>query len=175
MARWTRRQPANLTIYQNLYNVGISIIGLADLQAPPTNNTSVSPSITAAETIAAFGPGALFAVEGPNEPGNFPLIWNGVNSNTSWSAVAGFQSAYYAVVHADPNLVGVPVWTPTNVYQELDNYGLQYLTVPAGPPSGVLSAAGTVFADAMSMHVYPMYGLRRKALTQSKEMPLLNN
>jgi hypothetical protein len=43
------------------------------------------------------------------------------------------------------------------VGQELDNWGLQYLTVPAGPPAGENSAAGTVFADAFNMHLYPMY------------------
>jgi hypothetical protein len=40
---------------------------------------------------------------------------------------------------------------------EVGNYGLQYLIVPAGPPSGVLTAASTKFADAENLHVYPMY------------------
>jgi hypothetical protein len=43
------------------------------------------------------------------------------------------------------------------VGEEFDNYGLQYLTVPAGSPPGVLSAAGTVFGDAINLHIYPMY------------------
>jgi hypothetical protein len=54
-----------------------------------------------------------FALEGPNEPGNFAFSYNGVNTANSWSAVAGFQHDWYAAVKADPNLSGVPVWTPS--------------------------------------------------------------
>jgi trimeric autotransporter adhesin len=46
---------------------------------------------------------------------------------------------------------------PTLVGAEPDNWGLQYLTVPAGAPPGVLSPGGTKFADQYNMHLYPMY------------------
>jgi hypothetical protein len=144
---------SNLAIYRALYNNGISIIGLPW----PVTTPSISTNIGYAEGIAALGPGALFALEGPNEPGNFPFVYGGVNSSTSWSAVAGFQKDWYAAVKADTNLAGIPVWTPSLVGAELDNWGLQFLVVPTPPPAGMLSAAGTVFADALNMHVYPMY------------------
>jgi hypothetical protein len=75
---------SNLAIYRALYNNGISIIGLPWSVTTP----SISSNIGYAEGIAALGPGALFALEGPNEPGNFPFVYGGVNSSTSWSAVS---------------------------------------------------------------------------------------
>lgn len=40
--------------------------------------------------------------------------------------VAAWQKAWYAGVKADPTLsgAGIPVWTPTLVGAEPDNYGL---------------------------------------------------
>jgi hypothetical protein len=145
--------------YQAFYAVGISIIGLPLVAAPPTN-TSVSVNINYAKAIANIGPGALFALEGPNEPSNFPIAYNGVSSgspSTTFVPVAQFQRDYYAAIKADSTLSNVPVWTPTLIGAEPDNSGLQYLKVPTPLPSGVLMAAGTVFADVANMHVYPMY------------------
>jgi hypothetical protein len=140
------------TVYQSLYNAGIRFIGLPW----PPGDPSVPNNIGYAENIASIGPGAVCS-GGAKRAGKLCLFFNGVNTANSWSAVAGFQHDWYAAVKADPNLSGVPVWTPSLVGQELDNWGLQYLTVPAGPPAGENSAAGTVFADAFNMHLYPMY------------------
>jgi hypothetical protein len=68
-----------------------------------------------------------------------------------------FQRDYYAAIKADPTLGSVPVWTPTLIGAEPDNSGLQFLTIPTPLPSGALMAAGTIFADVLNMHVYPMY------------------
>jgi hypothetical protein len=102
----------------------------------------------------------LLAVEGPNEPGNFGFTYNGIATTTSWQPVAQWQSGWYATVHGAAPLAGIPVWSPSLVGEEgPGNWGLQYLTVPAGPPAGVQSAAGTVFADVENEHLYPGYGL----------------
>jgi hypothetical protein len=153
--------PANLAVYKALYQAGISIIGLPLVATPPAN-TSVSANIFYAKRIANLGPGALYALEGPNEPSNFPIAYNGVSSgspSTTFVPVAQFQRDYYAAIKADSTLANVPVWTPTLVGAEPDNSGLQYLKVPTPLPSGVLMAAGTVFADVLNMHVYPMYAV----------------
>jgi hypothetical protein len=55
---------STLSVYQGLYNIGISFIGLPWL---PTDITFPG-NVNGAKQILAFGPGALFAVEGPNEP-----------------------------------------------------------------------------------------------------------
>ena len=146
--------PASLAVYKALYNVGISIIGLPLVASPPAN-TSVSANIIYAKRIANLGPGALYALEGPNEPSNFPLAYNGVSSgspSTTFVPVAQFQRDYYAAIKADSTLANVPVWSPTLIGEEPDNSGLQYLKVPTPLPSGVLMPAGTIFADVANMH-----------------------
>jgi hypothetical protein len=48
----------------------------------------------------------LLAIEGPNEPNNFPFTYNGQTCGkgaTSWMLCAQFQSALYAAVKADAN------------------------------------------------------------------------
>jgi hypothetical protein len=75
---WTSPQ---LAVVQSLVNAGISIIGLPLTPAPPTN-ISVSANIASAKAVYNLGPGARYALEGPNEPSNFPIEYNGVNSAT---------------------------------------------------------------------------------------------
>jgi hypothetical protein len=140
------------TIYQGLVNEGIQIIGLPWL---PTDNTFPG-NVAGAESVAAMGTGALFAVEGPNEPSISTFTYNGFNSATTWQGVSQWQSGWYSAVRADAPLNGVPVSTPTLVGAEPNNWGLQYLVVPAGPPAGVLAAAGLQYADIYNMHLYPM-------------------
>jgi hypothetical protein len=123
-----------LSVYQALYNnAGISFIGLPWL---PTDVTFPG-NVNGAKQILAFGPGALYAVEGPNEPSISTFTYpDGVNSGNSWQGVAAWQSGWYAAVHADPTLsaAGIPVTTPTLVGAEPDNWGLQFLTVPTPQP-----------------------------------------
>jgi hypothetical protein len=151
--------PANMPTIKALYNSGVSFIGLPMMLSPPgTTNASVADNITCAKILASIGPGSIFALEGPNEPSNNTFTFGAVTVGASWSPVSAFQSAYYTAVKADPVLsaAGALVTTPTLVSAEADNRGLQYLTVPAGPPAGVLSAAGTQFADILCSHLYPM-------------------
>jgi hypothetical protein len=122
----------------------------------PTDNTFPG-NVTGAESVASMGTGALFAVEGPNEPSISTFTYNGFNSATTWQGVSQWQSGWYSAVRAAAPLNGVPVTTPTLTGPEPDNWGLQYLTVPAGPPTGVLAAAGLQYADWYNLHIYPMY------------------
>jgi hypothetical protein len=61
--------------------------------------------------FVASHPGAVVAVEGPNEVNNWPVSYNGV------SGVAGaqaFQQALYNGVHADSRLANLPVYNLTS-------------------------------------------------------------
>jgi hypothetical protein len=96
---------------------------------------------------------ALLAVEGPNEPNNFPIIYDGVHGGGmggSWRAIATYQRDLYAAVKADPVLRHYPVFAPSETGAETDNVGLQYLVVPRG--AHALFPAGTHFADYANVH-----------------------
>ena len=69
-----------------------------------------------AEQLKAAG--ALLALEGPNEPGNFNLTYKGHTGGyggADWLPVAQFQADLYAAVKADPLLAGIPVFAPSEV------------------------------------------------------------
>lgn len=148
------------TIYQGLVTGGIQIIGLPWL---PTDNTFAG-NVTGAKSVLAMGPvngfPALFAVEGPNEPSISTFTYNGFNSATTWQGVSQWQNGWYLAMKADATVgtagANIPVTTPTLVGAEATNWGLQYLVVPPGPPSGVLAAAGLQYADWFNFHLYPM-------------------
>jgi hypothetical protein len=155
------------SILQALYNVGISFVGLPW----PTGNSSISVNLAPMEQVAAFGANALYAIEGPNEPGENGFTYNGMTTGggASWAGVAAWQQAWYSAVKSTPSLSGVQVWSPSLVGEEFGNYGLQYLTIPAGPPHGELSPAGTVLADAENLHIYPMYQGHAQPVDQSAD------
>ena len=56
------------------------------------------------------------------------------------------------MVHADPNLAGIPVWGMTVVGAEPDNVGLQWLKIPNG--SNASMPDGTQYADVANAHNY---------------------
>jgi len=107
--------------------------------------------------------GALLAVEGPNEPNNFPITYNGRTSdkNSDFMPVAEFQRDLYARVKADPLLAGIPVFHSSEAGgSEPNNVGLQFLTIPAGAgqsptnPNGTIMPEGTQYADYANCHNY---------------------
>jgi hypothetical protein len=113
----------------------------------------ISASLAEYEQLAAAG--ALLSVEGPNEPNNFPVRYQGVRSgvNTTFSPVAHYQHDLYAAVKADPHLAGYPVFASSEAGgAEPDNQGLQFLTIPTG--AGTLMPAGTIYADYANVHNY---------------------
>jgi hypothetical protein len=110
----------------------------------------IGPSMSHAHAVASMGSGILLCAEGMNEPAGFgyPL---------DWRPVSDFQAQLYSGIRGDSSFAGVMVGTPTNVGEEPNNFGLQYLTVPSGPPSGVLCTAGLKYAECYVVHIYPMW------------------
>lgn len=100
---------------------------------------------------------ALIAIEGPNEPNNWGITYNGEQGGRglSWLPVAKLQRDLYAAVKADAVLKDVPVWSLSENGGQTDNAGLQYLTIPAG--AGTLMPDGTRYADYANCHNYIMH------------------
>jgi hypothetical protein len=104
--------------------------------------------------VAAKG-GALLAFEGPNEPNNWGIKYQGEaggGQEPSWMAVAKLQRDLYNAVKSDPLLRSYPVWSISEGGAERDNVGLQFLTVPPG--AGTTMPAGTKYADFANVHNY---------------------
>jgi hypothetical protein len=98
--------------------------------------------------------GALMAIEGPNEPNNFPIVYDGQTGGGmgSWVPVARFQEALYGAVKSDPDLRDYPVFAVSESGAEIDNVGLQFLTIPADANADL--PEGTRFADYANTHNY---------------------
>lgn len=71
----------------------------------------IDASLSLLNKFALAHPGAIEAIEGPNEINNFPVTYGGLSG-----AAAGFayQSALYRGVSADPVLSGTPVFSFTD-------------------------------------------------------------
>jgi hypothetical protein len=99
--------------------------------------------------------GALLAIEGPNEPNNFPVTYGGKEGGGtagSWRPVAELQRDLYRMVKNDPELKQYPVFHVSEGGAETDNVGLQFLTIPPG--ANALFPEGTQFADYANPHNY---------------------
>jgi hypothetical protein len=108
-------------------------------------NSDLPTTISMAKQLRTAG--ALLAVEGPNEPNNFPVTYEGQKSSgASFTPVAHFQRDLYAAVHAESTLSGVPVFHSSEAGgSEPDDVGLQFLTIPGD--AGTTMPAGTKYAD----------------------------
>ena len=99
---------------------------------------------------------ALLALEGPNEPNNFPITFSGAQGGGrdggSWKPVAAFQAALYHAVQHDPVLAHYPVFGPSETGAETENVGLQFRTTPQGFDGA--AAAGTTYSDFLNIHNY---------------------
>ncbi|MGF9567609.1 glycosyl hydrolase [Neorhizobium sp. JUb45] len=97
---------------------------------------------------------ALLAIEGNNEPNNWPIRHNGEEGGGtgSWLPVARLQADLYKRVKADPLLAAYPVWSLSEPGAQTDNTGLQFLQIPDN--SETLMPAGTRFADFANVHNY---------------------
>jgi hypothetical protein len=106
----------------------------------------------AGRTLAAAG--ALLSFEGPNEPNTWPITFHGrVGGGAGdWTPVAEYQRALYAEVKKDPVLEAYPVFQVSEGGAEVNNVGLQWLTIPAG--SGTAMPGGTRYADYANTHNY---------------------
>ena len=137
-----RHVQSDVIIHQKT-GVRFTIQGAGDLEG-----------LLAAGRILA-GAGALLALEGPNEPDNFPIAYAGKRGGGhqgTWVPVAQFQKDLYAAAKADPVLRRYPVFGPSETGAETDNVGLQFLVIPPG--AGTLFPAGTRFGDYVNVHNY---------------------
>jgi hypothetical protein len=99
--------------------------------------------------------GALLAFEGNNEPNNWGVTYEGKEGGgraPTWLPVAKLQRDLYNAVHNDPMLNKYPVWTISEGGAEVDNVGLQFLTIPKDAQT--LMPAGTKYADYANVHNY---------------------
>ena len=113
---------------------------------------NLEDTISKGRTLAASG--ALMAFEGPNEPNNFPIIYNGQSGGGtgSWAPVALFQEDLYRAVKSDADLRNYPVFAVSEAGAETDNVGLQFLTIPTG--AAATFPDGTQYADYANPHNY---------------------
>ena len=98
------------------------------------NDSAIASLIDMSKQLAAEG--ALLAMEGPNEPNNWAVTWQGHKSGatSSFIPVAKWQAAFYAAVKADPVLKSFPVFhSSESGGAEPDNVGLQFLIIPKTP------------------------------------------
>jgi hypothetical protein len=130
----------------------ISVYRQSGIRAALLTDLNITSTIAMAEQLKAAG--ALLAIEGPNEPNNFPVTYQGQTSSSATSLpVAKFQKDLFAAVKNDSGLNGVPVFHSSEAGgSEPDNCGLQFLTIPQG--AGTLMPDGTVFADYANTHNY---------------------
>jgi hypothetical protein len=111
--------------------------------------------IAGGERLAAAG--ALLAFEGPNEPNNWAVTYNGEQGgkNGTWAPVAKLQKNLYAAVKTNAALKAYPVWSLSETGAETDNTGLQFLIIPSD--AGTLLPAGTKYADFANCHNYVVH------------------
>lgn len=102
----------------------------------------LSTSMGQIDAIAKAHPGAVVAVEGPNEINNFPVTYNGLSGE---AAAEAYQKDLYAAVKADPNLSGASVY-----------YFTGYDQMPGGNSTNPATTPG--LADFDNQHPYPKNG-----------------
>jgi hypothetical protein len=136
---------------RNLANT-ITVHQQTGVLANVTAGGDVTGLLAAAKQLAAAG--ALLSLEGPNEPNNFPITYNGQMGGGSgtWVPVAQAQRDLYAGVKGDATLAKYPVFSVSEDGAETDDVGLQFLVIPAG--SGIAMPDGTKYADYANPHNY---------------------
>ncbi len=117
------------------------------------NDSTIPRLIDMPKQLAAAD--ALLALEGPNEPNNWGVTYEGKKSggSSTFLPVAKWQAAYYAAAKSDEVLKNYPVFASSEAGgSEPDNVGLQYLTIPQG--ASTLMPDGTRYADFANVHNY---------------------
>jgi len=130
----------------------ISMHASAGVRVCVLTNQNVTSTIDMAKQLNDAG--ALLAVEGPNEPNNFPVTYQGqTSSSTTFIPVADLQRDLFAAVQAEASLAGIPVFHSSEAGgSEPDNVGLQFLTIPAD--AGTSMPGGTRYANYANIHNY---------------------
>jgi hypothetical protein len=130
-----------LELHQNT-GVKIDLLMWCDLKS----------ELTSAQQLATTG--ALLSIEGPNEPNNFLITYNGQKGGKKgdWLPVAQCQQAIYSAVKNSSVLGSYPVFHTSEGGAEPINLGLQFLKIPVG--AGTSLPDGTQFADYANVHNY---------------------
>jgi hypothetical protein len=118
-----------------------------------SGGSDIPKLIQTARPLAAAG--ALLSFEGPNEPNNWGITYQGVKGGggaNTWVPIAKLQRDLYSAVKSDPVLTKYPVWGISEDGAETDNVGLQFLTIPAG--ADTVMPPGTQYSDAANVHNY---------------------
>jgi hypothetical protein len=117
-----------------------------------SGGTDIDRLLDGARKLAAAG--ALIALEGNNEPNNWGVTYEGERGGrtNTWMPVAKLQRDLYRAVKNDPVLKDYPVWSLSENGAQVDNVGLQFLTIPSG--AGTLMPEGTSYADYANCHNY---------------------
>ncbi len=145
----TSRGPTTIQTYLELHRQ----TGVRFSWGLVSGGTDLTKLIETARPLAAAG--ALLAFEGNNEPNNWGVTYQGEQGGgraPSWRAVANLQRDLYKAVKSDPALKKYPVWSISEPGAEVNNVGLQFLTVPDG--AGTTMPAGTRYADFANVHNY---------------------
>lgn len=146
--------------YLGINNLRDGEVSLAKMQTFPAGTKlcmNIGNDVTNGSALAATlaNAGYLLAVEGPNEPNNFPITYNGVEgggSTGTWTPVAQCQAAIYAAVKGNSATVGYPVFNVSETGAESNNVGLQWCQIPTG--SGIVMPDGTTYATHCNVHNY---------------------
>ncbi len=131
------------------YQAGVKVV----LTQSGPDDEAIPRLISTSQQLAAAG--ALLAMEGPNEPNNWAVTYQGQKSkgDATFLPVARWQREFYAKVKSDPVLQHYPVFHSSEAGgSEPDNVGLQFLTIPTG--AGTLMPDGTRYADYANVHNY---------------------
>ena len=136
------RHSSQIQLIHRQTGIRLDLVGEGDLE----HTISTGKALAASDALMAF--------EGPNEPNNFPISYRGNlgGGMGSWAPVAQFQEDLYQAVKTDPNLQHYPVFAVSEAGAEIDNVGLQFLTIPSG--AGATFADGTQYADYANPHNY---------------------
>jgi hypothetical protein len=130
-----------------------------------SGGTDIHGLIATAKQLAPAG--ALLAFEGPNEPNNWGITYQGQmgGRDLTWMPVAQMQSDLYKAVKSDPVLKKYPVFGISEEGAETDNVGLQFLTIPTG--AHCTMPDGTQYADYANVHNY-VYHPNSKGVEDNK-------
>jgi len=120
-----------------------------------SGGSNITNLVKGAKEVAALG--ALLAIEGNNEPNNWGITYQGEKgggSATTWVPVARLHRDLYTAVRAAQELDDYPVWATSEMGDQKDNVGLQFLTVPETGTTVLEEFRGVTFADAANCHNY---------------------
>lgn len=167
-AQHVRDAPGDLTA-GSAFMKGVSALAGAgiswDLELPypqAINGTLTGPTFATMATTMQAGGASIFSFEQLNEPNIIQphMAYNGVSGagtdGLTWAPVAALTNNVYTTLKANSSLSSIPIFGVSRIGNQVNDVGLEWgLAVPTPAPSGVTTAAGTKFADAITLHPYP--------------------